>query len=37
MRAYGDYHTHSQYSHGKGNIEGNIEAAIARGLRELAI
>lgn len=37
MRAYGDYHTHSQYSHGKGNIEGNIEAAIARGFQELAI
>lgn len=37
MRIYGDYHIHSQYSHGKGNIEKNIEAAIARGLRELAI
>ena len=37
MRCYGDYHTHSQYSHGKGNIEENIQAALARGLKELAI
>lgn len=37
MKCYGDYHTHSQYSHGKGNMEKNIETAIARGLQELAI
>lgn len=37
MRCIGDYHTHSEYSHGKGNIRANIEAAIGRDLEELAI
>lgn len=34
---YGDYHTHTTYSHGKGSVEDNVKAAIAAGLREIAI
>lgn len=34
---YGDYHTHTTYSHGKGSIEDNVKAAIAKGLKEIAI
>jgi len=34
---YGDYHTHTLYSHGKGTIEQNVAAARERGLREIAI
>ena len=34
---YGDYHTHTTYSHGKGRVEDNVKAAIAAGLREIAI
>lgn len=33
----GDYHTHSEYSHGKGEIIGNVEAARKIGLKEIAI
>ncbi|MEG0392749.1 MAG: PHP domain-containing protein [Anaerovoracaceae bacterium] len=32
-----DYHTHTTFSHGKGSIEDNVKAAIARGLKALAI
>ena len=38
-----DYHTHTTYSHGfirphgKGTVEENVQAALARGLEELAI
>ena len=38
-----DYHTHTTYSHGvivphgKGTVEENVQAAIERGLEELAI
>lgn len=37
MEIYGDYHTHTVYSHGKGSIRENVEAAINKGLREIAI
>lgn len=34
---YGDYHTHTIYSHGKGTVEENVRAAIAMGLKAVAI
>lgn len=37
MNIIGDYHTHTIYSHGKGTIRENIEAAIKNGLEEVAI
>nr|WP_300001888.1 PHP domain-containing protein [Tissierella sp.] len=37
MRLFGDYHTHTIYSHGKGNIEDNVKIAIKKGLKEIAI
>lgn len=37
MIIYGDYHTHTTYSHGLGSIEDNVKAAIKMGLSELAI
>ncbi|MEJ6952322.1 PHP domain-containing protein [Natronospora cellulosivora (SeqCode)] len=37
MLFIGDYHTHSEYSHGKGKLRLNIEKAIQRDLKELAI
>ena len=37
MRVIGDYHTHTTYSHGKGTIRENVEAAIKKGLKEIAI
>lgn len=37
MKIYGDYHTHTTYSHGLGSIEDNVKAAIKMGLTELAI
>ncbi len=33
----GDYHTHTSFSHGRGSVEDNVEAAAARDLREIAI
>ena len=33
----GDYHTHTTYSHGKGSIEQNAQAAVKAGLREFAV
>ncbi|MCR3921362.1 MAG: PHP domain-containing protein [Firmicutes bacterium] len=37
MQATADYHTHSVYSHGKGSIEENVQAAFARGLTTIGI
>jgi putative hydrolase len=37
MRIYADYHTHTKYSHGKGTIRENVEAAVEKGLEEVAI
>lgn len=37
MKIIGDYHTHTIYSHGKGTIRDNVEAAIEKGLKEIAI
>lgn len=37
MDLFADYHTHTLYSHGKGTVEENVQAAIKRGLREVAI
>lgn len=37
MKIIGDYHTHTVYSHGTGTIKDNVEAAINRGLKEIAI
>lgn len=37
MKFFGDYHTHSEYSHGRGNLKENIETALKKGLRELAV
>ncbi|MCL2848090.1 MAG: PHP domain-containing protein [Firmicutes bacterium] len=34
---YGDYHTHTTYSHGKGSIEDNVKRAIELGFKEIAI
>ena len=34
---YGDYHTHTVFSHGKGSMEDNVVAAIKAGLKEIAI
>ena len=37
MKIIGDYHTHTIYSHGTGTIRDNVEAAIHKGLKEIAI
>lgn len=37
MKIFGDYHTHTVYSHGKSTIKENVEAAIKKGLKEIAI
>ncbi len=37
MKLYGDYHTHTIYSHGSGSIRDNVEAALKKGLKEIAI
>ena len=37
MAFFGDYHTHTTYSHGKGSVADNARAAAAVGLKEIAI
>jgi len=37
MRLIADYHTHTIYSHGKGTIRDNVEAALKKGLKEIGI
>lgn len=37
MIIYGDYHTHTTYSHGKGSILDNAIVAKQKGLKEIAI
>lgn len=37
MKLIGDYHTHTIYSHGKGTIKENVQVAIKKGLKEIAI
>lgn len=37
MIIYGDYHTHTAYSHGKGSILDNAMVARQKGLKEIAI
>lgn len=37
MRLTADYHTHTIYSHGKGTIRENVEAALKKGLKEIGI
>ena len=34
---YGDYHTHTTFSHGKGSVRENVAVAAQKGLREIAI
>ena len=34
---FGDYHTHTTFSHGKGSIEDNVKRAIELGFKEIAI
>jgi len=37
MAIYGDYHTHTPYSHGKGTVLDNAMVAKNKGLKEIAI
>ncbi len=37
MSFWGDYHTHTTYSHGKGSVLDNAKVAADKGLKELAI
>ena len=37
MAIWGDYHTHTIYSHGRGTVEQNVQEAIKKGLKEIAI
>lgn len=37
MQLFGDYHTHTIYSHGTGTIRDNVEEALRKGLKEIAI
>lgn len=37
MNLYGDYHTHTIYSHGKGTVDDNARVAGEKGLKQIAI
>ena len=37
MKIYGDYHTHTIYSHGTGDIRDNVLSAVSSGLHDIAI
>ncbi len=37
MKFYGDYHTHSRYSDGRQSVEDIVNAAVNKGLQEVAI
>ena len=37
MTIYGDFHTHTKYSHGKGTVEENVKEAALKGLKSIAI
>lgn len=37
MILYGDYHTHTIYTHGHGTVEDSVKVAIKRGLKQIAI
>lgn len=37
MNIWGDYHTHTTYTHGKGTVEQNVLSAIDKGLKQVAI
>lgn len=37
MQILADYHTHTQYSHGKGTIEDNVKEAISKGIKTIGI
>jgi putative hydrolase len=37
MDYLGDYHTHTTYSHGKGSVFENAEAAVKKGFKQVAI
>ncbi len=37
MDFFGDYHTHSRYSDGRQSVENIVQAAVSKGLREVAI
>lgn len=37
MKLYGDYHTHTLFSHGTGTIEDNTKAAVKEGVKQIAI
>lgn len=37
MHIWGDYHTHTNYTHGKSTVEENVLAGIDKGLKQIAI
>ncbi|TYP56705.1 PHP domain-containing protein [Thermosediminibacter litoriperuensis] len=37
MKLWADFHTHTRYSHGRGTIRDNVEAAVRKGLKVVGI